>query len=333
MTPILLSQWADKNGIPRRTAYNWAKSGRLNVPLRRTLTGRLMVLEDDDLSDADVHPFVDAYAESLSLPVGDHTGDFHYSLVLETWGINLYDAVAPDLRPVVLHLALDAACRRPKRDALFRFADWIARIELPAWYTSLGYAEAADRVGELGEIRDSDTYFENWPTSVSRFEWRTEQDDLVHRLIQERSQVAGLPDDGAALSLATAGTIALDTLPIAARRERLRHGLGKLGREHHPDKAVKIDGPDAMDLFDLQALYSDPMWSAYMPAVYRTARTMCELTGVDPDGPSPADGHVLNEIGYPACQQAARQALAPHLHQAHIREIDAFRRIALGKPW
>jgi hypothetical protein len=75
------------------------------------------------------------------------------------------------------------------------------------------------------------------------------------------------------------------------------------------------------------------MWTVGMPIIYRTARTMCELTGVDPDGPTPADGHVLHEIGYPACKQAARDALAPHAHQAHIREIGAFRRIALGKPW
>ncbi len=53
MTPTPLSQWADeKNGIPRRTAYNWAKSGKLNVPLRRTLTGRLMVLDDSEPADA-----------------------------------------------------------------------------------------------------------------------------------------------------------------------------------------------------------------------------------------------------------------------------------------
>lgn len=85
---------------------------------------------------ADVHPFVDAYAESLGDRPGVHTGDLHYSQVLETWGINLYDAVAPDLRPVVLHLALDAACRRLKDDAQFRLADWLARIELAAWYRS-----------------------------------------------------------------------------------------------------------------------------------------------------------------------------------------------------
>ncbi len=55
--------------------------------------------------------------EALSLPVGVHSGDLNHSPVLEAWGVDLYDTVADDLRPVVLQLALAAACSRPKRDA------------------------------------------------------------------------------------------------------------------------------------------------------------------------------------------------------------------------
>lgn len=116
MSPTPLSQWADANGVPRRTAYNWAKSGKLNVPLHRTLTGRLMVLDDDDPGDLSVHPFAAAYAEALGLAPPDHTRDNDHSQVLEAWGISLYDAVADDLRPAVLQLALAAACRRRKTD-------------------------------------------------------------------------------------------------------------------------------------------------------------------------------------------------------------------------
>lgn len=55
--------------------------------------------------------------------------------------------------------------------------------------------------------------------------------------------------------------------------------------------------------------------------------------GQDPDGPTPADGHPLHEVGYPATRQAAVDALTPHVHAAHVREIDAFRRISLGQPF
>src|SRR6266566_1396507 len=70
MSPTPLSEWADANGVPRRTAYNWAKSGKLNVPLRRTVTGRLLVLDDDEPAGLPEHPFAQAYAEALGLPRG-----------------------------------------------------------------------------------------------------------------------------------------------------------------------------------------------------------------------------------------------------------------------
>src|SRR6266480_5437918 len=111
MTPKLLSQWADENRVPRRTAYNWAKSGKLNVPLHRTLTGRLMVLDDTDQPD-DAHPFVAAYSEALGGPVAIRERDIDHSPLLEAWGMSLYDAVDEELRRVVLQLTIDAECRR-----------------------------------------------------------------------------------------------------------------------------------------------------------------------------------------------------------------------------
>jgi hypothetical protein len=166
MTPIPLSQWADRNGIPRRTAYNWAKNGKLNVPIHRTLTGRLVVLDDDDQSDGEAHPFVAAYAEALSLPVGTHLGDLHHSPVLEAWGSDLYDTVADDLRPVVLQLALTAACARPKRDAWWRLADWLGRVELADWYTATGFRQVAAMIDNREPITDQESYLDWWPCGV-----------------------------------------------------------------------------------------------------------------------------------------------------------------------
>src|SRR5437660_11630796 len=125
MAPKLLSQWADENGIPRRTAYNWAKSGKLNVALHRTLTGRLVVLDDVASEDRDAHPFVAAYAEALGLPISTCERHVNHSQVLEAWGTSLYNAVTEDLRPAVLQLAVAAACGRTKADVATRFSDWI----------------------------------------------------------------------------------------------------------------------------------------------------------------------------------------------------------------
>src|SRR5205809_1072419 len=166
MTPISLSQWADQNGSPRRTAYNWAKSGRLNVPIHRTLTGRLVVLDDDAEDGQEAHPFVAAYAEALGLPVDTHTRDNRHSPVLDAWGVDLYEAVADDLRPLVLQLALAAACARTKRDVWWRLADWLGRVELADWYTSTGFPQVAALVHDRGQITDQESFLDWWPTGV-----------------------------------------------------------------------------------------------------------------------------------------------------------------------
>ncbi len=327
MSPIPLSRWADANGVPRRTAYNWAKSGKLNVPLHRTLTGRLMVLDDDTPDDPGMHPFVAAYAEELGLPAADRARDMDHSPILEAWGISLYDVVAADLRPAVLQLAVAAACGRHKRDVPARFADWVGRVELADWYDATGLPEAAAMVRSHGQITDQDTFYQYWPTGVDSFEWRTELDNLVDRCLKQ-TDGADRTDSGAAESLAETGLIGLDNLQIAGRRENLRIAMNKLASQEAPGFPL----PDAGELWDLRALYAEPMWALARPVTHHTAQVICDLIGWDPDCPPPPSGHPLREVGYSASTHAARVALAPQEHAAHLREIDAFRRIALGKP-
>jgi len=71
--------------------------------------------------------------------------------------------------------------------------------------------------------------------------------------------------------------------------------------------------------------------SADWLAVDGAGQSFRELTGWDPAGPC-RPGHPLRDVGFSACTHAARMALAPQEHAAYLREIGAFRRIALGKP-
>ena len=329
MTPIPLSQWADRNGIPRRTAYNWAKSGKLNVPVHRTLTGRLVVLDDSDEDTQNAHPFVTAYAEALSLPVGTHIEDFHYSSTLEAWGADLYDAVADDLRPVVLQLAVPAASSRVKRDAWWRLADWLGRVELADWFTATGFPQIAALFADRGEITDKESYLDWWPCGVGSFDFWRDFDDAVTAAVKN----AGLatPDDNGAVA-ALAESALTDRPAIAGRRDSLRNRLDKLASAELPGApAPKM--PDRSDLWGLRAMYAEPMWAIARPYARRTAQEICALIGWDPQSPAPPAGHPLHEVGYPACLHASEAALVPYVHDAHIREIEAFRRIALGKPF
>jgi hypothetical protein len=329
MTPIPLSQWADRNGIPRRTAYNWAKSGKLNVPIHRTLTGRLVVLEDSDQDTEDAHPFTTEYAEALSLPVGLHADDFHHSPVLESWGIDLYDAVADDLRPLVLQLAVPAASSRVKRDAWWRLTDWLGRVELADWFTSTGFPQIAALFTDRAPITDKDSYLDWWPCGVGSHQFWRDFDDHVTTAVNAAG--LGVPDDnGAAASLAE--NALADNAPIAGRRDSLRNRLDKLATaELHDTPAPKV--PGRSDLWSLRAMYAEPFWAIARPYARRTAEEVCALIGWDPLSPAPPPGHPLHEVGYPACLHASETVLVPYVHDAHIREIDAFRRIALGKPF
>lgn len=332
MTPISLSQWADQNNIPRRTAYNWAKSGKLNVPLHRTLTGRLVVLDDADTGSDSSHPFVTAYAEALSLPVGTHQGDNHHCAVLEAWGVDLYDAVDDDLRPLVLQLAQVAACARFKRDTWWRLADWLGRVELADWYTSTGFPQVAALVHTRGQITDQDTFLSWWPTGAGSHPFWQEFDVAANAAVE----AAGLgppKDNGAVEWLAENGLIGLDNITIAPRRERLRNALARMAGSTtpHGDKLPTI--PERGELWDLRAMFSAPMFALARPYTRRAAAEICAVVGWDPESPAPPDGHPLREVGWGACTHTAAVALAPYVHDAHIREIDAFRRIALGKPF
>ncbi|MFG1820579.1 hypothetical protein ACGFIF_42950 [Kribbella sp. NPDC049174] len=332
--PIPLSQWAEQNGIPRRTAYNWAKNNKLPVPFHRTITGRVMVLTDDEEQDhADrLHPFSQAYAEALNLPAAVYTGASYYSQVLDAWGSDLYDTVDPELRPAVLHLALPAACNRPKRDVFFRLADWLARVEPAAWYAETGFLKAAWMLRDRPVIKDADSFLRGWPTGAHSFEWRDQLDDVVEEYAEQNA--ASPDDEEPALELvAEYGLIALDNAGFVWRRESMRNAMEPLARQRAGDKTVDVLGPDRGDLWDLKALLNEPMYTTVRPAARATARLLCAQTGVAPTDPAPADGHPVYDLAYPACKAAVRAAIAPLLHSAHVREMEAFRLVALGKPF
>jgi hypothetical protein len=256
----------------------------------------------------------------------------YHSPILEFRGVDLYNVVEPDLRPLVLNLALAAACGRPKRDALWRLTDWLGRIELARWYAEAGFVEAAAMVGVRPEITDSETFFDWWPTGVGSFEWRNELEEAVERHL-EATSTKHVHGGQAADTLAENGLVGLDELPLAGRRETFRHGLDRVARTRHDEHNIDVHGPDKGDLWDIRALYSDVMWALARPATRSTAYAICELVGQDPDAPSPAEPSPLYEIGYPVVKAAAVDALTPYVHAAHIREVQAFRLIALGKPF
>jgi hypothetical protein len=68
------------------------------------------------------------------------------------------------------------------------------------------------------------------------------------------------------------------------------------------------------------------------PYARRAAEEVCAPIGWGSAEPSPPAGHALPEVGHLACLHASETALVPWVHDAHVREIDAFRRI-LGRPF
>ena len=329
MSPTPLSEWADANGVARRTAYNWAKSGKLNVPLRRTVTGRILVLDDDEPAALPEHPFAEAYAEALSVPLADRTADHDHSVFLEAWGQSLYDAVAPGLRPAVLQLAMAAAARRPKRDVPVRFADWIGRIELADWYQACGMPEAASMVRERPVIKDPDTFLRYWPTGAHSHQWRTSLDRLVDGLLQEAGRASRRGDGGAADYLTQNTTLGKERVNIAAYRSRFHRAVDAVGSELPAGTPI----PDKGELWDLHCLYLDPTWAYTRPVIHQMAEAACEIAGWDPATPAPPDSHPLMEFGRTACLDAARAAIAPLEHASLVREMSAFRRVAYGQPF
>jgi hypothetical protein len=332
MSPTPLSEWADANGVPRRTAYNRAGNGTLGVPFRRTITGRILVLDDDLDGDEHAgpseHPFAQAYAEALGLPFADRAAAGDYSDVLEAWGTSLYDAVASDLRPVVLQLAMAAAARCRKKDVPARFSDWIGRAELAEWYLATGMPEAAAMVRSQPAITDPGTFRMYWPGSVQVHEWRNELDALVSRLAREAGAASRRGDHGAAEYLAENSILGAGRIKIAAYRERLHWAIGTIADEMPAGSPL----PDKGDLWDLRAFYLEPMWAYARPAVRQMAEVACELAGWDPGTPAPPASHPLMEFGYAACSHAAWTAVTPLEHAALLREMRAFRRIAYGQP-
>ncbi|TCC34942.1 hypothetical protein E0H50_13710 [Kribbella sindirgiensis] len=308
------------------------KNGKLPVPFHRTITGRVMVLTDDEQQDKGdrVHPFSQAYAEALNLPAEVYSGATYYSPLLDAWGRDLYDSVDVDLRPAALHLAIPAACNRPKRDVFFRLADWLGRVEPAAWYVDTGFLEAAKMFPGRPVIVDADSFLRGWPTGAHSFEWRDRLDKVVD---EYADQSAARYDDAepAVEMLAEYGLVALDTAGFVWRRESMRNALDPLSRERDGDRTLQVHGPDRGDLWDLKALLNEPMYTSVRPLARATARMLCAQSGIAPDDPAPADGHPVYELGYGACKAAVRAAIAPLVHAAHVREMEAFRLVALGK--
>jgi hypothetical protein len=291
----------------------------------------LVVLDDSDVSQ-DAPAFVVAYAEALGSRAGGHVGDRRYSPVLEAWGVDLYDAVSDDLRPLVLRLALEAACGRSKIDVWWRLADWLGRVELTDWYTATGFPEVAALLRDRGEITDEDSFNASWPTGIPAFEFSGEFYSAAEAAVEAAGLAIRLDDDSAADELAEFGLIGLDDFALAPRRAEFRRRLSDLAgfTTANGDRIPEL--PNAGDLWDLSHLYLPPMYALARPYTRRTATEVCAIVGVDPAGPPPAPGHFLREIGMPVCTHTASSALQPQLHDAHIREIRAFRRIALGQP-
>lgn len=281
----------------------------------------------------DAHPFVAAYAEALGSRAGGHVGDERHSPVLEAWGADLYDAVAEDLRPLVLQLALAAACGRSKVDVWWRLADWLGRVELADWYTVTGFPEVAALLRDRGEITDEDSFNASWPTGIPAFEFWQEFLSAADAAVEAAGLAMCPDDDSAADELAEFGLIGLDHFALAPRRAELRRTLSGLADSTTANGDQIPELPDDDDLRSLRKLFQAPMYALARPYTRRAATEVCVTVGWDPSSPAPPAGHPLSELGYPVCAQAARSALQPQLHDAHIREIKAFRHIAHGKPF
>ena len=190
-------------------------------------------------------------------------------------------AADDNLRPAVLQLAIAAACRRRKADVPARFADWVGLVELADWFEATGLPEAAALLRLHGHIRDEKIFLDYWPTGAGSFEWRTELDDLVARCLKQAPGAENRDANGAAEYLAENGLIGLDNLRLAGRRENLRTAIDRLATQEAPGFPL----PDRGELWDLRALYADPMWNLARPVTRHAAQVICDLIGWDPTPP------------------------------------------------
>lgn len=262
----------------------------------------------------DIHPFSQAYSEAL-------TGASIHSPVLDAWGRDLFDAVDPGLRRAVLQLATAAACDRSKDDVFFRLADWLGRVEPVAWYAATGFLQAAWLLQDRPVIKDCASFRHGWPTGAHSSAWRSLVDQVVDEGAGQESVVGNA--EPAVDALVESGLFALDHATFAWRRESLRNVIDSLsGRQ----------GPDRGDLLDLEELLNEPLQATVRSFARTSARTLCAQFGIAPDTPAP-DNHPVYEAGVGVCNAAVRAAITPLLHAAHLRELEAFRLIALGQPF
>ncbi len=262
----------------------------------------------------DIHPFSQAYSAAL-------TAATNYSAVLDAWGRDLFDAVDPGLRGAVLQLATAAACDRCKDDVFFRLADWLGRVEPVAWYAATGFLQAAWLLHDRPVIKDCVSFRHGWPTGAHSSEWRDQIDQVVDE--DAGQELVEGDAEPAVEALVESGLFALDHATFAWRRESLRNVIDSLSCKQ---------GPDRGDLWDLEELLNEPLQATVRSFARTSARTLCAQFGIAPDAPAP-DDHPVYDAGVGVCNAAVRAAIMPLLHAAHLRELEAFRIIALGQPF
>jgi len=161
-------------------------------------------------------------------------------------------------------------------------------------------------------------------------QWRTTFDQVV---VAEAADTGRGPVHGGAVDYLTEdGLIGCDHSTLPGRRHSLLNAIGGLSEPARHERTplhVPIGG---LDLRQLRALYAEPMFAVARPVTRRTAITVCATIGWDPDSPMAPEGHPLFEVGHYVGTHAAQVALLPYEHAAHLREIEAFRRVALGQP-
>ncbi|MFK4089505.1 hypothetical protein ACI2LF_35655 [Kribbella sp. NPDC020789] len=250
--------------------------------------------------------------------------------MLDAWGRDLYDAVDPGLRGAALNLATAAASSRPKGDVFLRLADWLARVEPLVWYSDTGFLQAAWMLRDRPVIEDADSFRHGWPTGACSARWREQLDRVVDEAAGQdpaRDEV-----EPAVEALVECGLFALDRAAFVWRRESMRNIIDNLCRVHCPHQSLMTVGPDRGDMWDLEELLNEPMQATVRSFARRSARTLCAQFAIPPQTPVPA-GHPAYDVAVGVCTAAVTAAIMPLLHAAHLRELEAFRLIALGQPF
>lgn len=219
--------------------------------------------------------------------------------------------------------------RPAEEDVFFRLADWLGRVEPVVWYSETGFLQAAWMLRDRPTIEDAASFLHGWPTGAYSSEWR----DQLDHVVDEDAGQNPVRDDAepAVEALVECGLFALDRAAFVWRRESMRNIIDNLSRVHGVDPSVQTVGPDRGDMWDLEELLNEPLQATVRSFARTTARRLCAQFGIAPDTPAP-DGHPVYEVGVGVCNAAVMAAVMPLVHSAHLREMEAFRLIALGQP-